>query len=114
MEAQRFSDEHVVAQPGWVVLEDLGTPEEQTVGGLIIPNDEGKNSALLHQARVVDAGVWISKRSGADVFGKKDWLKKGELVIYIAHNDWQPPGSGNPKLRVIYSDDVVASIGHAK
>ncbi len=103
----------LAAAPGVVILEDLGVPETESKGGLVLPgnSDTTKNFKDLHIGRVVAAGRWISKRSGvpnvvADDLGP-DWLKPGDIIQWIPHNPYDVVGVDGRKIVMIFSDDVV-------
>lgn len=95
------------ANDGWVILEDLGTFKDVTPGGIILSNDSNTNFGLVHGGKVIDAGAWISKRSG-QVMAPRGWLKPGDLVQFIPHSNYGLTGTGSRNILGVLSDDIIA------
>lgn len=99
------------AAPGWVICERVKPQEEtKTAGGLVIPNSDKLNPALMTWGRVVSCGAFYSQQAGESEV--KDWwglrwpLPKGTLILYHPHNPWEIRGSGKD-LIAIKSTDVI-------
>ena len=104
-----MSEPMMTAAPGWVIIEDLGIPEEQSSGGIVLPScGEDKQMYLLREGLVLSAGPYVTRR-GEIPFGTKEWLLPGTIVMWTPQHPWTLV-TGARKLVTIHSDDVIGFV----